>query len=148
MVPESLYDSDVLAWSVQQANLLRRLGRGERVNDVDWDNIAEEIESVGRSELHAVESYLDLIITYVLKIHAAPEHESVIHWHNEIRTFQRNARRRFTESMRQNINPASLYDEIVKPTQHTTPVPDANPFTLDDLLSAPVAQLMERLTRS
>jgi hypothetical protein len=52
------YDADILTWSERQAELLRRRAAGKRVDDaeVDWPNIAEEIESVGRSELHAVES--------------------------------------------------------------------------------------------
>jgi hypothetical protein len=31
-MPDDLYDRDVLAWSEYQADLLRRLARGERVN--------------------------------------------------------------------------------------------------------------------
>jgi hypothetical protein len=50
---DGLYERDVLAWSQHQADLLRRVGRGERVNDVDWVQIAEEIEDVGLSELHS-----------------------------------------------------------------------------------------------
>ena len=39
----------ILVWSEQQAALLRRLGAGEQVNDrIDWENVVEEIESVGR----------------------------------------------------------------------------------------------------
>jgi hypothetical protein len=44
---DDLYHHDVLAWSQHQADLLRRLARGERVNGVDWDHVAEEIEDVG-----------------------------------------------------------------------------------------------------
>jgi hypothetical protein len=32
-MPNDLYDRDVLAWSEHQADLLRRLARGEQVND-------------------------------------------------------------------------------------------------------------------
>lgn len=44
-----LYEKDILIWSENQANLLRRRAAGELVNDaeLDWSNIAEEIESVG-----------------------------------------------------------------------------------------------------
>jgi hypothetical protein len=47
----SLYDEDILAWSERQGTLLRRIAAGERVNepDLDWGNVAEEIESAGRS---------------------------------------------------------------------------------------------------
>jgi hypothetical protein len=48
-MPVDLYHRDVLAWSEHQADLLRRVGRGERVNDIDWDLVAEEIEDVGLS---------------------------------------------------------------------------------------------------
>jgi hypothetical protein len=55
---DDLYEHDILAWSTRQADLLRRLARGERVNGIDWDHVAEEIEDVGLSELNAVCSYL------------------------------------------------------------------------------------------
>ena len=42
------YDVDLYAWSRQQGALLRRLAAGQRVNDrdVDWTNIADEIEAL------------------------------------------------------------------------------------------------------
>jgi hypothetical protein len=54
---DDLYERDVLAWSESQAELLRRLARGERVNDVDWAHVVEEIEGVGLSELNALRSW-------------------------------------------------------------------------------------------
>jgi hypothetical protein len=54
------YDNDILIWSEHQADLLRRHTAGERANDeaIDWPNIIEEIEDVGRSVLRSVESLL------------------------------------------------------------------------------------------
>ena len=49
-----LYDEDILLWSEHQAELLRRIAAGEPVNErPDWGNIIEEVESVGREQLHA-----------------------------------------------------------------------------------------------
>jgi hypothetical protein len=48
-MPDGLYELDILAWSQHHADLLRRLGRGERVNDGDWTNLADEIEALSRS---------------------------------------------------------------------------------------------------
>jgi Domain of unknown function DUF29 len=48
----------VLAWSETQANLLRRLASGERVNDVDWEHVVEEIADVGISQLNTVSGFL------------------------------------------------------------------------------------------
>jgi hypothetical protein len=53
------YDEDILLWSERQSELLRRIAAGEPVNGrPDWVNIVEEVESVGRSDLRAVESLL------------------------------------------------------------------------------------------
>jgi hypothetical protein len=49
-MPDDLYDRVALAWSEHQAGLL---WRGERVNEVDWEHVIEEIEDVGLSELLA-----------------------------------------------------------------------------------------------
>jgi hypothetical protein len=88
-MPDGLYERDVLAWSQHQADLLRRLGRGERVNDVDWAHVAEEIEDVGLSELHSVESFLDLILVHLLKVHVSPGSPAAGHWGPEVVGFQK-----------------------------------------------------------
>ena len=68
------YDSDILAWSDRQGALLRRIASGERVNDadLDWPNIAEEIETVGRNELRACQSYLVQALAHMLKAEEWP----------------------------------------------------------------------------
>ena len=60
----SNYEADVYVWSQRQGALLRRLAAGERVNDadLDWPNIAEEIETLGRSERASVRSHIANII--------------------------------------------------------------------------------------
>ena len=49
----NLYETDILAWSEEQAALLRAEAAADRRNAgaPDWPHIVEEIESVGRSEL-------------------------------------------------------------------------------------------------
>ena len=55
-----LYDTDILTWSERQAELLRRRAAGELVNDaeIDWPNVAEEIEAVGRTERRDMASHI------------------------------------------------------------------------------------------
>ena len=76
------YDVDVLAWSERQGSLLRRLATGERVNDadLDWPNIAEEIESVGRSERSALSSHIAVIIEHLIKLETSPAIEPRAGW--------------------------------------------------------------------
>lgn len=60
------YDTDLLLWSERQAALLRRMGAGERVNDqVDWANVAEEVESLGVSQRHQLRSRLGTILLHL-----------------------------------------------------------------------------------
>ncbi len=146
-MPDSLYDRDVLAWSQHQADLLRRLGREERVNEVDWDNVAEEIEDVGLSELHAAESFLNLIMVHLLKLHAWPDSQAHGHGRGEIVGFQRNLKRRFSPSMRQRINIGELYTDAVDQLRAGDPgvhLPHDHPFTLDDLLNGEADVLLGR----
>jgi hypothetical protein len=147
-MPDDLYDHDVLAWSEHQAELLRRIARGERVNDVDWEHVVEEIEDVGRSELNAVRSLLRQMLVHLLKLHAWPNAADSRHWPSEIVSFQADAAQAFAPSMRQRIDPRKLYDLALRQVEllrHTgkrlRSSPAACPVTLDQLLTASVPDL-------
>lgn len=60
---ESLYDRDFYAWAMQQAALLR----GGKFSSADIENIAEEIESMGRGENRELISRLAVLLTHLLK---------------------------------------------------------------------------------
>jgi hypothetical protein len=138
-----LYDKDVLLWSERQGELLRRRAAGELINDVelDWPNIAEEIEDVGRSQLHSVESLLVQALRHMLKAEAWPLSRDAPTWRADAIDFRRQARRRFVPSMRQKINLAALYADALAATpdtmhgQEPLPVPQICPMTLEELLS-------------
>jgi len=106
-----LYESDILAWSEQQATLLRRHAAGQRANDgaIDWSNVIEEVESVGREQLHAVESLLVRALVHMLKAEAWPLSRDAPSWRAEAVRFRADARRRFAPSMRQRLDVSGLY---------------------------------------
>ena len=81
------YDVDFFAWTQRQGALLRRLATGERVNDadLDWPNIAEEIETLGRSERGAVASCIRNIIQHLMKLEASPASDPRPGWRATIR---------------------------------------------------------------
>jgi hypothetical protein len=141
-MPDDLYTADILRWSGQQADLLRRLARGERVNDaIDWENLIEEVESVGRSELTAVKSLLINALEHMIKIHVWPA-GPVEHWRHEVLVFLGDAQDRFSPSMRQAIDIAQLWRRAVtralpEGQSPPLPIPAQCPFALDDLLPAP-----------
>jgi hypothetical protein len=83
---DSEYDTDIVLWSEHQADLLRRLAAGERVNAlIDWANLIDEVESVGSNERHAVESQLVQALIHMLKAQAWPQSREVPHWRAEAR---------------------------------------------------------------
>jgi SRSO17 transposase len=63
------YDEDFYLWAHNQAALLR----SGRIADADLANIAEELETLGRSEVHALRSHLKQIICHLLKLAHQPE---------------------------------------------------------------------------
>jgi hypothetical protein len=95
-----LYDTDVLAWSARQADLLRRMGAGERVNDqVDWGNVAEEIEDMGNNVVRSVASHLVQATLHELKAQAWPQSRDVPQWRAEARLHRDEAREAYAPSM-------------------------------------------------
>jgi len=152
-MPDDLYDRDALAWSERQAALLRRVARGERMNEVDWDHVVEEIDDVGISELNAVQSYLDQILLNLLKLHGWPELDSDQHWRAEILALQTGLERRFAPSMRQRIDLAKIYncakrqiDLIRYGDKPALASPAICPVSLDQLLTASVEDLEAAFT--
>ncbi|MDZ4760804.1 MAG: DUF29 domain-containing protein [Alphaproteobacteria bacterium] len=77
-LPASLYEADYFAWTQRQAALLR--GQSGRGAALDWDNLAEEIEDIGRSQERACESMVRNILLRFLKLRFAAAREPVRHW--------------------------------------------------------------------
>jgi hypothetical protein len=138
-----LYEADILMWSEHQAELLRRMAAGERVNDqVDWTNVIEEIESVGNEQLHAVESLLARALRHMLKAECWPLSRDVPHWQAEARVARGDAVSRFVPSMRQRIDLQRIYRRALcglpDTLDGTPPLPIQSEMpTLDELLSEP-----------
>lgn len=138
-----LYDEDIVLWSERQADLLRRRAAGELVNEaeLDWPNIAEEIESVGNEQRFAVESLLVQAIAHRLKAEAWPTCRDAATWRADSRRFRDDAASRFVPSMRQRIDMARVWRRALRAMPDMIdglpplPIPPDRRFTLDWLLS-------------
>ena len=136
------YESDILLWSERQAQLLRRLAAGERVNDlVDWENVIEEVDSVGSEQLHAVESLLLQALVHILKAEGWPLARDAENWRADARGFRSQAANRFAPSMRRKLDMGRIYRQALRALPETMdgqpsqPLPETCPATLDELLS-------------
>jgi hypothetical protein len=96
-----LYDEDFYAWTQQQAEALRTHFKGD--NRLDVEHLAEEVEDLGKSELHAIESFVVQIIAHLLKLDHSGQAAPRSHWRAEILNFRQNIERRITPSIRRTV---------------------------------------------
>ncbi|MDY6781632.1 MAG: DUF29 domain-containing protein [Cyanobacteriota bacterium] len=69
----SNYEADYYAWTQQQSTLLR----ARQPNELDWENLAEEIESMGRQERRELINRLRILLAHLLKWNYQPERRGV-----------------------------------------------------------------------
>jgi hypothetical protein len=88
-----LYESDFVLWTEKTAEQLRQ----KNFDDVDWENVIEEIETMGRNERQAVESLLTRLIEHLLKLGywESERERNARHWLGEIANFRVQLRRKF-----------------------------------------------------
>lgn len=81
-----LYDTDIVLWSEHQSGLLRRRAAGELVNEaeLDWSNIAEEIESLGRNQARELASRVAAVILHLMKLQASPASDPRAGWRDTV----------------------------------------------------------------
>lgn len=152
-----LFDLDVVAWSEDQVVKLRRLAASAPSNAIDWENVIEEIESVGRSRRRKVESLVENAFIHLLKILSSPKSLSARQWRREVEVFLGEAAGQTSQIL---INQLDL-DALWRRASHSATAelnlygetlslraPVACPYTLSDLLAgdADVDLLLGRLS--
>jgi hypothetical protein len=81
------YEDDLFAWTQEQAALLR----AHAVEGIDWENLAEEIESMGGRDRRELESRLRVVLLHLLKWQAQPALRGSS-WRKTLRTQRREIR--------------------------------------------------------
>lgn len=77
----TLYDTDFYAWTQEQAALLR----DGPAHALDRDNLAEEIESLGKRDRRSFESHLEGLVMHLLKWRYKPDGRREGHsWYSTI----------------------------------------------------------------
>ena len=77
---KTLHDEDLVAWSMQQADALRAAVRDGSNQQLDWENLAEEIEDLGNSQRSALHSQIRRVIQHLLKLENSPATEPRRGW--------------------------------------------------------------------
>jgi hypothetical protein len=84
VLERSLYQTDYYAWTKQQAAELRAMGAARGDSKLDLENLAEEVESLGRSDLNTVRSQVRRIIEHLLKLEYSPVSEPRVDWRDSV----------------------------------------------------------------
>ena len=80
----TLYDQDFVAWTEQQAEALRSAGRGRTNQPLDWENLAEEIECLGKSDRRELHSQIYRIIRHLAKLQFSSANDPRGGWRDSI----------------------------------------------------------------
>jgi Domain of unknown function DUF29 len=118
----SLYQTDYAQWI---ETIVEKL-RGRDYANVDWENLIEEIEDMGRSERRSLESNLIVVLLHLLKWQHQPDRRSGS-WESSLIEHRRRIRKAIEESP--SLKPyfenilAESYSEAVKQAKAETGLP-------------------------
>ena len=146
------YDQDFHLWVKEQASALK----ARQFTRLDYDNLIEEIEDMGKSEKRSLESYLERLIEHILKLQywrATPriknapgnaraleseKKQNYKHWQVEIANFRNRIKRLLKRSPSLKNYMAEVYPEIyadaVSSWQIEFDIPDSEPIPLKKIL--------------
>lgn len=91
---KTIYDRDFALWIDDTVSKLK----AREFNQVDWDNLIEEVESLGKSQRKAVRSFLLKLLEHLLKRCYVDLTECYRGWEIEIRNFRRELKQEFKDS--------------------------------------------------
>jgi hypothetical protein len=92
-IPKTLYEQDFNLWLAATVELLKT----RQVERLDYENLIEELESMGISQKHALESNLIQVLIHLLKWRYQPEKQSNS-WRLSIREHSRRLLRSLQDS--------------------------------------------------
>jgi len=90
----TMYDRDFALWVDDTVTKLK----AKEFNQVDWENLIEEVESLGKSQRKAVRSFLVKLLEHLLKRFYVDIPECYRGWEIKIRNFRRELKQEFKDS--------------------------------------------------
>ena len=138
MAPRADYETDFFAWTQEQAQMLR----ARATSGLDWDNLAEEVDSMGRRDRRKLESRFRRIMHHLLKWQAQPGLRGPS-WQRTLREQRRQAEKLLKESpslrpqMAELIGeayPDALADALAETGLRPQAFPAACPFNAEQIL--------------
>lgn len=137
------YEQDIVAWANEQARLLR----AGRLDLLDIEHLAEEIEDVGKSEQRELASRMVVLLAHLLKWQYQPEYRGNS-WRLTLRNQRRAIQRRLDQTpslhtrLQDNHWWQDVWEEAVTQALHETGLdpeqkhlPETCPWTAGEILA-------------
>jgi hypothetical protein len=132
------YDEGLYQWTIEQGRALR----DRATNALDYDNLAEEIESLGRSDKREIESRLENLLVHLVNWRCQPERRSPS-WEASIDEARRRIERVIKDSPSLRSHPGEVLSEAYRYAIRNKAVralelrqlPEACPWAIEDVLS-------------
>ncbi|PSF37590.1 DUF29 domain-containing protein [Aphanothece hegewaldii CCALA 016] len=131
------YKTDFYQWSREQSEYLR-LGK---YDCVDWENLIEEIEYMGKSQKRALVSYLERLLDHLLKLYywEFERERCSKHWRKEVANFRLQIKKilRDNPSLKKELEPIwlEIHPERIKVMRELFDIPSNVLISLDDALT-------------
>lgn len=138
VLAKTLYGTDFAEWSAQTAELLRQ----RRFDEIDIENVAEEIQSLGDSQFQGARSQLRRMLMHLMKQRIQPERDGAS-WRASILNAQQEILDAIDSSPSLRRRLANRLDEIygqaierarLETRRSTEEIPAECPFVLEQLL--------------
>jgi hypothetical protein len=133
----SLYEMDYVAWLSEQVAHLR----AGRLQELDIENVAEELESLVKQERRQLENRLEVLILHLLKWDHQPDHRSN-RWrstvHKQRTRIQRLLRdspslKREVEPMGRDVYPGAVERAAIETRLSETTFPSTLPYSVEQI---------------
>lgn len=137
MANDRSYDGDLVLWAEDQARALRSAAQARINLPIDWENVAEEIETLGKSQGRELASRIGVIVVHLMKLQASSAIEPRAGWRETV-IEQRNEIRRLMEdapSLRRTVDAVIAREVSRAAYQASTTIQDRGEAPLIDLNS-------------
>ena len=131
------YEEDYYLWTQTMVENLKN----KDYLKVDWDNLIEEIDDMGKSQKLAVESLLLRLTEHLLKLKywEAEKERNKKHWESEVVNFRVLLRKRLKESPSLRTNLAEMYVEILPDSKRSI----SKLFDLPETIELTLTQVLD-----
>lgn len=131
------YEEDYYLWIQAMIEKLRN----KDYLDIDWDNLIEEIDDMGKSQKRAIESLLLRLTEHLLKLKywEAEKERNQKHWQSEVVNFRVLLSKRLKDSPSLKAKLPEIYDEILPDSRRSM----SKLFELPEKIDLSLSQVMD-----